>query len=145
MKNVTVVGVHHRRGDHLQYQLDHDIPHITMSYLGQSMDLFRRRFQENVVFLYISDDPEWIQPYAKKLKDLIPSSRKSKDRVEATGEDLALLSLCDHVIITHGTFSIWAAFLSKGNWIFPKHKGNNIVFSRSIHKAMHVPSHLKQI
>ena len=39
--DVRVVGVHHRRGDHLQYETDHGIPHITMSYLGPSMDLFR--------------------------------------------------------------------------------------------------------
>ena len=36
-------------------------------------------------------------------------------RVKSTGEDLALLSLCDHIIITHGTFSSWAALLSPGD------------------------------
>ena len=113
LDNVTIVGVHHRRGDHLQYELSHDIPHITMSYLARSMDCFRRRFH-NVVFLYISDDSEWIQPYVKKHRDLVISSSKAKDRIEATGEDLALLSMSDHVIITHGTFSSWAALLSQG-------------------------------
>ena len=28
------------------------------------------------------------------------------------GTDLALLSMCKHVIISHGTFGMWAAFLS---------------------------------
>ena len=28
------------------------------------------------------------------------------------GTDLALLSMCDHVIISHGTFGMWAAFLA---------------------------------
>ena len=26
--------------------------------------------------------------------------------------DLALLSMCDHIIISHGTFGLWAAFLA---------------------------------
>ena len=29
-----------------------------------------------------------------------------------TGIDLALLSMCDHVIVSHGTYGIWAAFLA---------------------------------
>jgi len=28
------------------------------------------------------------------------------------GTDLAVLSMCDHVIISHGTFGMWAAFLA---------------------------------
>ena len=31
------------------------------------------------------------------------------------GIDMALLSMCDHVIISHGTFGIWAAFLASSN------------------------------
>ena len=35
------------------------------------------------------------------LKNFVPS-----------GTDLALLTMCDHVIISHGTYGMWAAFLA---------------------------------
>ena len=28
------------------------------------------------------------------------------------GTDLALLAMCDHIIISHGTYGMWAAFLA---------------------------------
>ena len=31
---------------------------------------------------------------------------------DSTGTDLALLAKCDHMIISHGTYGMWAAFLS---------------------------------
>ena len=37
---------------------------------------------------------------------------KKIGKSESVGVDLALLTLCDHVIISHGTFGLWAAFLS---------------------------------
>ncbi|ELT99702.1 hypothetical protein CAPTEDRAFT_41243, partial [Capitella teleta] len=34
------------------------------------------------------------------------------------GEDLAILSSCDHVIMTVGTFGWWAGYLSRGQVIY---------------------------
>ena len=31
---------------------------------------------------------------------------------ETTGVDFAILTLCDHVVVSHGTFGMWAAFLA---------------------------------
>ena len=31
---------------------------------------------------------------------------------ECIGVDFAILTLCDHVVVSHGTFGMWAAFLS---------------------------------
>ena len=33
-------------------------------------------------------------------------------REESMGVDLAIMSLCQHVIMTHGTFGLWSTFLS---------------------------------
>ena len=33
-------------------------------------------------------------------------------KTNSTGTDLALLSMCDHMIISHGTYGMWAAFLA---------------------------------
>jgi len=111
--NLTIVGIHHRRGDHLQYEKAYKIPHITMGYIGPSMDLFRNMFNNTVMFIYVSDDKEWIKNNMKRDKDVIVGSSDS------TGDDLALLSLCHHTIMTRGTFSTWAAMLAGGLYIRP--------------------------
>ena len=109
--NLTIVGIHHRRGDHLHYERAYKIPHITMGYIGPSMDLFRNMFNNTVMFIYVSDDKEWIKNNMKRDKDVIVGSSDS------TGDDLALLSLCHHTIMTRGTFSTWAAMLAGGLYI----------------------------
>ena len=37
------------------------------------------------------------------------------------GHDLALMSLCNHTIVSHGTFSFWAGYLAGGYVIRPEH------------------------
>jgi galactoside 2-L-fucosyltransferase 1/2 len=39
----------------------------------------------------------------------------------SVGHDLAVMSLCNHTIISHGTFSFWAGFLAGGSVISPNH------------------------
>jgi hypothetical protein len=40
------------------------------------------------------------------------------------GHDLAVMSLCNHTIISHGTFSFWIGFLAGGKVISPNHFPN---------------------
>ena len=115
--NLTLVGIHHRRGDHLKYEQVMKIPHITMSYLSPSMDMYRDKYK-SVVFLYVSDDKEWAKKHLAKDKDIV-FSWSSSNKVLATGEDLALLSLCTHTIMTRGTYSFWASKLANGTYIRP--------------------------
>ena len=60
----------------------------------------------------MSDDKLWAKKNLHKDRDVILSSSLAKNKIQATGEDLALLSLCDHMIMTRGTFSMWAARMS---------------------------------
>ena len=85
------------------------------------MNYFRQKY-ENPLFLVVSDEV----PKAKKI--IIDSQPDHQDIVfvgtiddaidgkmsneESMGVDLAILSLCDHVIMTHGTFGLWSTFLS---------------------------------
>lgn len=116
--DLVVVGVHHRRGDHLAYERAYNIPHISMTYLGPSMDLFIQKYNNSVMFLYVSDDKEWGEGHFRRDRSVV-ISRSESEPIEATGEDLALLSLCDHMIITRGTYSKWAARLAGGLYIRP--------------------------
>ena len=76
------------------------------------MDLYRNRFPDPVIFLYVSDDQEWVSTHMGRDRDLMVASSETLNPELATGEDLALLSLTDHVITTRGTFSKWAAQLA---------------------------------
>ena len=115
--NVTLVGIHHRRGDHLKFEQVMKIPHITMSYLSPSMDMYRDKYK-NAVFLYVSDDKEWAKQHLTRDKELVFSWSLSA-KVISTGEDLAILSLCTHTIMTRGTYSFWASKLAGGTYIRP--------------------------
>ena len=90
-----------------------------MSYISPSMDLFRNMFQHNVIFLYFSDDRHWVRQNFSRDRDLIVATSEARDTLVSTGEDLALLSLCDHVIMTRGTFSMWSALLAGGLYLRP--------------------------
>ena len=85
------------------------------------MDLYRNRFSDPVIFLYVSDDKEWVRSHMAKDRDLLVASSGALVPEMATGEDLALLSLTDHVITTRGTFSKWAAQLATcgGRYVGP--------------------------
>ena len=116
---MRVVGIHHRRGDHLEYERVYNIPHITMAYLGPSMDLYLTKYNNSVIFLYVSDDAEWGEKYLVRDRNVVLSLSASTEPGQATGEDLALLSLCDDIITTRGTFSQWAARLAGGSHLRP--------------------------
>ena len=57
-KNITFVGIHQRRGDHVSFRKEHNIDELGTSYFLESMEMFREKFK-NVVFVYVSDDLEW--------------------------------------------------------------------------------------
>ena len=56
--DLTVVGIHSRRTDHLAFEAEKNYVPLKPSYFLKAMDIFREHFK-NVVFLYISDDFKW--------------------------------------------------------------------------------------
>ena len=57
-QDITFVGIHHRRGDHLKFQTESGIHLLEAGYFFEAMDLYRQRFKR-VVFVYVTDDIEW--------------------------------------------------------------------------------------
>ena len=88
------------------------------------MSLFRKKFPKkryNLVFIYVSDDPEWGRQYLKNKKgskNLFIIGNSS----DADGKhDLALLASCNHTIQSYGSFTYFAGFLAGGLRIIPEH------------------------
>lgn len=94
------VGVHIRRGDFLQ-----DRRVSTDQYVFDAMSHFQKKYQ-SVVFIIATDDRKYCENVFGNRSNVIftPSSFDGPT-------DLAVLSLCDHLIITVGTFGWWGGYL----------------------------------
>ncbi|XP_064598497.1 galactoside 2-alpha-L-fucosyltransferase SEC1-like [Liolophura sinensis] len=109
---VIAIGVHVRRTDKLSAEsisVGYVVP--GKAYLDKAMNYFRRKFRRPLIFIVCSDDEEWTKDNIKD-RDTVIVSRNSAE------VDMALLSLCDHNIITIGTFGWWSAFLSNGTTVY---------------------------
>ena len=115
-RDITTVGIHVRMGMMaiwLQRQ-GHVLP--PLGYFHRAMTYFREKY-ENVYFIICSDDKSWVMEnlMANGTADMVQSD------AEDGAMDFAILSSCDHMIITRGTFSWWAGWMVKGTTIYYKY------------------------
>ena len=67
-QDITFVGIHHRRGDHLQYQKEGGMKSLEPAYFLEAMEMYREKFKR-VVFIYVTDDIQWgREKLEKRLK-----------------------------------------------------------------------------
>ena len=109
--DITFIGVHVRRGDYSEKKT-HDIGFraAPTTYITKAFDYYRNKYP-NAQFVMVSDDSKWCQNNFKH----------SDIHVVSLGDpylDLALLSLCEHTIMTTGTYSFWAAWLAEGDVVY---------------------------
>ncbi|BFZ21179.1 hypothetical protein BsWGS_24218 [Bradybaena similaris] len=114
-REVILVGVHIRRSDLLSSNnvaLGYTVP--TTSYFLKAFQWMRRKFSgEKVVFLVASDDFSWCENHLNR-SDVVLMPQASHT------VHLALLTSCDHVIFSTGTFGWWAAWLAGGYVVYYK-------------------------
>ena len=119
----TRVGIHVRRDDVVENQEKVDFGYTTPgpSYFKRAMqhmvDMYTR-----VQFLVVTDDSKWVtgnlSPDLVEKKDTMTRVNVTVCKGNSAGQDLAILSLCDHTIISTGTFGWWGAWLAKGTTIY---------------------------
>ena len=128
-KKWTFIGIHSRRTDHLAYEKERNLPPLKANYYVQAMNMYREKYSK-IIFIYISDDIDWgIAQLAPRngRRDLYFASKKlpptaSQAEIDkSVGHDMALMAMCNHTILSHGTFSYWAGFLAGGASIVPQH------------------------
>ena len=105
-KNAICLGV--RRFQEGIKAYDHPI--LGMKYYLTAIDIMARKVP-NAHFFVFSDNPEWASTNFKVKYPI--TIIKSKLSNETAYEDLWLMSLCKHFIISQGTFHWWGAWLSK--------------------------------
>jgi hypothetical protein len=96
-KKVTVINV--RRGDYLHYPNYH--PTVTPQYIYKALELIPSEH-----YLIASDDIPWCKENLQLPNVTYLEGYKSH-------EQLWILSLCHHYVISNSSFSWWAAYLSR--------------------------------
>ena len=96
-KEVTVINV--RRGDYLIYPNYH--PTVSKEYIMKALELV-----PSEQYLIASDDIEWCKENLNLPGAIFLEGWKSH-------EQLWIMSMCHHFIISNSSFSWWAAYLSR--------------------------------
>lgn len=112
----TFVGVHVRRGDYLKVMPYHWKGVVgDRAYLQQAMDWFRAR-HEAPIFVVTSNGMEWCRENIDTSRGDVIFAGDGQEG--APSKDFALLTQCNHTIMTIGTFGFWAAYLAGGNTVY---------------------------
>ena len=94
------------------------------------MDYFRKMFK-NCIFLVVSDEPEWCKEHLDLEQD---DTFLVADYAAA---DLAMLSSCNHVLMSYGTFGFWGGFLAGGQVLLSKGFGSASTAAKSLNRYKH--------
>ena len=110
------VGIHIRRGDMWSNDEIKSLGYKTadVTYIHKAMELLKTKLEgKRVLFIVCSDDIVWSEAH---IDGRNVAFVKSRDDVI----DLAVLSLCDHLIMTVGTYGWWGGWLAGGMVVYYK-------------------------
>ncbi|CAF1635100.1 unnamed protein product [Rotaria magnacalcarata] len=108
-KWITWIRIHVRRTDFLLTNYS-----SSDEYLLSSIEYYKKRYA-NAHFIVASDDKRYCINLFRHQPNIFITSVSFSN-----GDDLIALSLCQHSIVTGGTFSWWAAYLTSGEVIHDK-------------------------
>ena len=113
--STTLIGVHIRRGDFLiQTHVDMGYAVATEDYVKKAVQYFQNKF--NCIFVIATNDRTWADSVFSKLTNI----QYVFTGTDSPYIDMSIISSCDHVITTTGTFSWWIGYLSKGTVLYYK-------------------------
>ncbi|XP_074651625.1 galactoside alpha-(1,2)-fucosyltransferase 2-like [Tubulanus polymorphus] len=114
LKKLQLVGIHVRRGDNLSvFNIGFGYVVADEQYIERAMQKMTSMYK-NILFIVVSDDIVWCEDNIKYYNNTIFSYGKS------AAVDMAILSMCNHVIMTTGSFGWWASWLANGTTIYYK-------------------------
>lgn len=105
----NAVAIHVRIGDYLHNEkIQRIYPAYGQGYYKQAIAHIESKVNDPVYYIF-SDHPEWAVANLSFIKN---AKIISHNPIEKGYEDLRLMSLCKHNIITNSTFSWWGAWLN---------------------------------
>ncbi|OWF37846.1 galactoside 2-alpha-L-fucosyltransferase 3-like [Mizuhopecten yessoensis] len=115
-----VISVHVRRTDMMiSSSTKLGFKSAPLEFINNAMNYMRSKFSRQVItFLVVSDDYVWSSTHLTEPDTVvIPKNHQFVD--------IAILSMCNHSIITTGTYGWWGAWLAGGHTVyyknFPEH------------------------
>ncbi|KAL4237996.1 glycosyltransferase 11 [Mactra antiquata] len=111
--NTIKIGIHVRRGDFLSdYHRRLGRVTVDADYIHKAMEIFKQKFTD-ITFVVLSNDIVWCKKYITDERNKVVFSP-----FPSPGHDLAIMSQCDHVIISVGTFGWWGGWLAGGTVVY---------------------------
>ena len=109
--NKTLIGVHVRRGDFLteRSKIKGRVV-VDKNYLRKAMYFFRTQHKD-ALFVIVSNDIKW-------CKDNMQGNDVVFSIFTEPIHDMAILSLCNHTVMSTGTFGWWGAWLAGGTVVY---------------------------
>lgn len=110
---VTYIAVHVRRGDFIHSKHISSYGYVSPGpdYLQKGMDMFRKN-HTNCIFVVASDDLAWCKENMKGDDLVFVNSGNSREM------DVAVMSQCNHMLMTVGSFGWWTAWMINGQTIY---------------------------
>lgn len=119
-RKVLYIGVHVRRRDMLaSYNVVRGYTVATKEYLTSAVQYFCAQFpSELLVFVVCTDEVDWTKQnfHPPNSSSVVVVFSENRD----AAHDMALLSACNHSIITVGTYGWWSAYLAGGRTVYYK-------------------------
>jgi galactoside 2-L-fucosyltransferase 1/2 len=107
------VGIHIRRGDMIQeYYRNYGYVVPDAEYFRRAMQYYHQKYAY-IQFVVCSDDIQWAELNIEG--ENVVFSKGNSDVV-----DLAILTLCNHTIVSVGSFGWWAAYFAHGDTVYYK-------------------------
>ncbi|XP_041377339.1 galactoside alpha-(1,2)-fucosyltransferase 2-like [Gigantopelta aegis] len=135
---ITLIGVHIRRGDKDSKIARKNGNYVAPpEYIKNAMAYYVSRFS-NCVFVVCSDTMTWVGKHVKTNSGMELISETNSPQV-----DMAILSLCNHTIMTVGTFGWWGGYLAGGTVLYYKnpYDEKDQFWSKVFNMADYYPSH----
>jgi len=89
-----------------------------IDYFNYCMDTFREQFDSETrktIFVMVSNENDWLRNSFGALPDVaFPGQIAVIQDNMMPARDMALMGLCDHLIRSYGTYSLWGGFFSGG-------------------------------
>jgi hypothetical protein len=113
-KYTNPVAIHIRRGDQVAHP---NMWNVSLEYIQAALEQFS---DDEYTFLIFSDDMEWCKQVFPEGVIFMEGNNQY--------QDLCLMSLCDHNVISNSSYSWWAAYLNNNknkkvvvpsNWFIP--------------------------
>ncbi|XP_053378733.1 galactoside alpha-(1,2)-fucosyltransferase 1-like [Mercenaria mercenaria] len=104
------ICIHVRRGDMArEFYVKRGFAVVDINFINKAIQFCEMNFKDALYFV-LSNDIKWCKENIKRK--VVFSNFKD------SGYDLALMTLCDHVVVTSGSFGWWGAWLSKGTAVY---------------------------